>query len=141
MHRWVENTQQVKGLGCFSPSKLISCNIRHDSCTREGLIFKTNPTTYMYFLEPLVCSCRATEKPKKLPLVLPSLITGKRSSKLNPLQVRVPRCAHSSAQRSAGSRGNIMSAASCPPGPRSARRQRQREIQQVAALLRSHFPH
>lgn len=47
-------------------------------------------TTYRYFLEPSVCWCRATENPKKLPLVFPSLITGNRSSMLNPLQVCVP---------------------------------------------------
>lgn len=47
-------------------------------------------TTYRYFLEPSVCLCRATENPKKLPLVFPSLITGNRSSILNPVHVCVP---------------------------------------------------
>lgn len=47
-------------------------------------------TTYRYFLEFFVCWCRATENPKKLPLVFPSLITGNRSSILNPVHVCVP---------------------------------------------------
>ncbi len=47
-------------------------------------------TTYRYFLEPSVWWCRATENPKKLPLVFPCLTTGNRSSMLNPLQVCVP---------------------------------------------------
>lgn len=46
--------------------------------------------TYRYFLETPVCLCRATENPKKLPLVFPSLITGKRSSMLNPAHGCVP---------------------------------------------------
>lgn len=45
--------------------------------------------TYRYCLEPTVCSCKATENPNKLPLVFPSLITGNRSSILNPVQVCV----------------------------------------------------
>lgn len=46
-------------------------------------------TTYRYFPESPVCWCRATENPKKLPLVFPSLITGNRSSILNPVHVCV----------------------------------------------------
>lgn len=58
----------------------------------EYFLSYAQPTTYMYFLVPPgppVCWCIATENPKKLPLVFPSLITGNRSSMLNPLQVCV----------------------------------------------------
>lgn len=41
-------------------------------------------STYRYFWEPTVCLWSATEKPKRLPALLDSLRTGKRSSMLKP---------------------------------------------------------
>lgn len=48
---------------------------------------KYRKNTHRYFLGFSVSLCCATEKPKKLPLVFPSFITGKRTSTLNPRHV------------------------------------------------------
>lgn len=45
--------------------------------------------TYRYCFEFCVCLCCATENPNKLSLVWPSLMTGNRTSMLNPWLVRV----------------------------------------------------
>lgn len=61
---------------------------------------KYRKNTHRYFLGFSVSLCCATEKPKRLPLVFPSFITGKRTSTLNPRHV----CAVYSMQKKKRSR-------------------------------------